>query len=170
VNLFAGDRGGAMGCVYRLAATAFLCLAPQLSFSADSGLITKESKHSVSETAQRFESSVNAKSASGWMVFTEIDHAAAAEKNGLKLRPRTVIVFGNPKLGTLGMQKAPTVAIDVPLKALVWEDDQGRVWLTYNSAEYLQNYIYPRHGLPSNPDVAKATGTVLADFAQEGTE
>jgi uncharacterized protein (DUF302 family) len=159
-----------MGRVYRVAATAFLCLAPQLSFSADSGLITKESKHSVSETAQRFESAVNDKSANGWMIFTEIDHAAAAEKIGLKLRPRTVIVFGNPKLGTPSMQKAPTVAIDVPLKALVWEDDQGTVWLTYNSAVYLQNYVYPRHGLPSNPDAAEATGSVLADFAQKATE
>ena len=120
--------------------------------------------------AQRFESAVNDKSANGWMVFTEIDHAAAAEKNGLKLRPRTVIVYGNPKLGTPAMQKAPTVAIDVPLKALVWEDDQGKVWLTYNSAEYLQNYIYPRHGLPSNPDAAKTTGGVLADFVQKATE
>ena len=61
----------------------------------------------------------------------------------------------------------PTVAIDVPLKALVWEDDQGKVWLTYNSAEYIQDYVYPRHGLPSNPDAAKATGSVLADFAQK---
>ena len=89
-------------------------------------MITKESKHSVSETAQRFESAVNDKSANGWMVFTEIDHEAAAEKNGLKLRPRTVIVYGNPKIGTASMQKAPTVAIDVPLKALVWEDARGK--------------------------------------------
>ena len=97
-----------------VAVTAFVCLAPQLSYAADSGLITKESKHSVSETAQRFETAVNDRSANGWMVFTEIDHAAAAEKNGLKLRPRTVIVYGNPKIGTASMQKAPTVAIDVP--------------------------------------------------------
>jgi uncharacterized protein (DUF302 family) len=103
-----------MQFAYRVAATVFLCLAPQLSFSADSGLITKERRHSVGETVKKFESAVNDKSANGWMVFTEIDHAAAAEKNGLKLRPRTVIVYGNPKLGTAGMQKAPTVAIDVP--------------------------------------------------------
>ncbi len=159
-----------MGRVYRLAAIAFLCLAPQLGFSADSGLVTKESKHSVSETVQRFEAAVNAKSANGWMVFTEIDHAAAAEKSGLKLLPRTVVVYGNPKAGTQNMQKAPTLAIDVPLKALVWQDDQGKVWLTYNSAEYFQNYISPRHGLQSNPDAAKATERVLADIAQQATE
>jgi uncharacterized protein (DUF302 family) len=159
-----------MGRIYRLAATAFLCLAPQLGFSADSGLVTKESKHSVSETVQRFEAAVNAKSANGWMVFTEIDHAAAAEKSGLKLLPRTVVVYGNPKAGTQNMQAAPTLAIDVPLKALVWQDDQGKVWLTYNSAEYLQNYVYPRHGLQSNPGAAKATEGVLADIAQQATE
>jgi uncharacterized protein (DUF302 family) len=160
-----------MGRVYRLiAATAFLCLAPQLGFPADSGLITKESKHSISETVQRFEAAVNAKSANGWMVFTEIDHATAAEKSGLKLLPRTVIVYGNPKVGTSNMQKVPTLAIDVPLKALVWQDDQGKVWLTYNSAEYLQSYVYPRHGLQSNPDATKATETVLADIAQQATE
>ena len=115
-----------MEWAYRVAAAAFLCLMAQLSFAADSGLITKESKQSVGETAQKFESAVNSKSANGWMVFTEIDHAAAAEKAGLKLRPRTVIVYGNPKLGTAGMQKAPTVAIDVPLKALVWETTRGK--------------------------------------------
>jgi hypothetical protein len=72
--------GGAMKWVYLVAVTAFVCLAPQLSYAADSRLITKESRHSVSETAQRFESAANDKSANGWMVFTEIDHAAAAEK------------------------------------------------------------------------------------------
>ena len=55
-------------------------------------------------------------------------------------------MYRNPKIGAAGMLKAATVAIDVPLKALVWEDDKGKVWLTYNSAEYIQNYVYPRHG------------------------
>jgi uncharacterized protein (DUF302 family) len=101
----------------------------------------------------------------GWF-FTELDHAAAAEKNGLKLLARTVIVFGNPRLGTPAMQKAATLAIDVPPKALVWQDDQEKVWLSYNSGEYLQNYVYPRHGLPSNPAVAK----VLDEFLQHAAE
>jgi len=68
------------------------------------------------------------------------------------------------------MAKQPTVAKDVPLKALVWEDDQGKVWLTYNSSDYLQNYVYSRHGLPSNSDAAKASAAVLADFAQQATQ
>jgi uncharacterized protein (DUF302 family) len=146
------------------------CFAPHVGLAADAGLITKQSNHSVADTIQRFEAAVNANAANGWMVFTEIDHAAAAQKVGLQMRPRTVIVFGNPKLGTPNMQKAATLAIDVPPKALVWEDDQGKVWLTYNSAEYLQNVIYPRHGLPSNPEAAKNAAVGLAKFADSATQ
>jgi len=104
------------------------------------------------------------------MIFTRLDHAAAAQQHGLQMRPRTVIVFGNPKLGTPNMQKAATLAIDVPLKAPVWEDDQGKVWPTYNSAEYLQTIIYPRHGLPPNPDAVKAGAAALAKFAESATQ
>jgi hypothetical protein len=63
------------------------------------------------------------------------------------MRPRTVILFGNPRLGTTPMQRAATLAIDNPPKALVWEDDQGKVSISYNSADYIANYVYPRHGL-----------------------
>jgi len=104
------------------------------------------------------------------MVFTELDHAAAAEKNGLKLPARTVIIFGNPRSGTPSMQKSPTLAIDVPPKALVWQDDQGKVWLTFNSGAYLQDYVYPRHGLPSNPGAAKAFDEFLKYAAEQATE
>ena len=100
------------------------------AFAADTGLITVQSRYSVKETVARFEAAVKTKEAVGFMVFTEIDHAAAAAKFGLKMRPRTVIVFGNPKLGTEVMAKTPTLAIDVPPKALVWEDEQGNAWLT----------------------------------------
>jgi uncharacterized protein (DUF302 family) len=154
----------------RFAAIAVMLIAPQIAFAGDTGLITKQSKYPVPQTIEKFEAAVNAKSGDGWIVFTELDHAAAAEESGLKLRPRTVIVFGNPKLGTPAMEKAPTVAIDVPLKALVWEDNEGKVWLTYNSAEYVQGYVYPRHGLPSNQQAATATANVLADFAKQATE
>jgi uncharacterized protein (DUF302 family) len=109
------------------------------------GLITKPSKYSVRETISRFETAVKSK---GWVVFGEIDHAEAAVKAGVELRPRTVIVFGNPKLGSPRMQEYPTLAIDNPPKALVWEDDQGKVFLSFNSAEYLLDYVYTRHGVP----------------------
>jgi len=139
--------------------------------AAGSGLISKPSNYSVKETIARFERAVTAKEANGWMVFTEIDHAAAASQNGLTLKPRTVIVFGNPRLGTKPMQEAPTLAIDVPLKALVWQDDQGKVWLTYNSGDYLLSYVYPRHGLAMSDSktAAKAIDQVLASFAEEAT-
>ena len=88
-----------MTCRYHVVAAIGLCLVPQIGHSADSGLITKQSNHSVADTIQRFEAAVNANAANGWMVFTQLDHAAAAQKHGLQMRPRTVIVFGNPKQG-----------------------------------------------------------------------
>jgi uncharacterized protein (DUF302 family) len=139
------------------------------AIGADAGLITKQSRYSVRETVERFEAAVKAKEANGFMVFTELDHAEAAKKFGLDMLPRTVIVFGNPKFGTPVMKKTPLLAIDVPPKALVWQDDEGKVWLTYNSAEYLGSTIYPRHGLadpPSTPALAKA----LAEFSDYATK
>jgi len=147
---------------------ALLAVANPAS-AADSGLITKQSRYSVKETVERFETAVKAKEANGFLVFTELDHAAAAKKFGLDMLPRTVIVFGNPKFGTPVMKKTPLLAIDVPPKALVWQDDDGKVWLTYNSAEYLGNTIYARHGLadpPSTPSLAKA----LAEFSDYATK
>src|SRR3954453_13918280 len=139
-----------------LAAGLFAFLPVLRIYAADSGLISKPSDHSVQETVERFEKAVKARGSVGWMVFTEIDHAAAASQNGLTLKPRTVIVFGNPKLGSKPMEGAPTLAIDVPLKAPVWQDDQGKVSLTYNSGDYLMNYVYPRHGLAMTVENAKA--------------
>jgi uncharacterized protein (DUF302 family) len=138
-----------------------------MALPADNGLITEQSRYSVKETVERFEAAVKAKESLGFMVFTELDHAAAAKKFGLEMRPRTVIVYGNPKFGTPVMVKTPLLAIDVPPKALVWEDDQGKVWLTYNSAEYLGKVIYARHGLanpPSTPKLAAALKS-FADYA-----
>jgi len=135
--------------------------------AADDGLITKPSRYSVKETVTRFEAAVKEREASGFMVFTEIDHAAAAKKFGLDMRPRTVIVFGNPKLGTPVMVKTPQLAIDVPPKALVWEDDQGKVWLSYNSADYLYRTIYPRHGIDAPPMTAPFAKALdeMSDYA-----
>jgi len=137
------------------------------AYAADDGLITKPSRYSVKETVSRFETAVKEREAAGFMVFTEIDHAAAAKKFGLDMRPRTVIVFGNPKLGTPSMVKMPKLAIDVPPKALVWEDDQGKVWLSYNSADYLSKTIYPRHGAEASPPPAAFVKALdeMSDYA-----
>jgi uncharacterized protein (DUF302 family) len=137
---------------------------------ADSGLITKASKYSVQETIERFEAAIKSKAAAGWTIFTRIDHAAAARSAGLEMPARTVIVFGNPKAGTPPMTKGATLAIDLPMKALVWQDDRNKVWLTYNSSEYSATLIYPRHGLAVPDDAAKTLEKFLADVSDQSTQ
>jgi uncharacterized protein (DUF302 family) len=159
------DTSRAIKSTVAIASFAFAHVA----IGADDGLITKQSRYSVKETIERFESAIKAREGSGFFVFTEIDHAAAAKKFGLDLLPRTVIVFGNPKLGTPVMKNTPLLAIDVPPKALVWQDDEGKVWLSYNSAAYLGATIYPRHGLArpaSTPSFEKALAE-MSDFATQ---
>jgi uncharacterized protein (DUF302 family) len=147
---------------------AFLTLLLVTPAFADDGIITKSSNHSVKDTISRLVAAVKSREGAGFTVFTEIDHAAAGKKFGLEMRPRTVVVFGNPKLGTPVMAKTPLLAIDNPPKALVWEDDQGKVWLSYNSADYLYKTIYPRHGLATPPNYA-AFAQVLSDITDEAT-
>jgi len=107
----------------------------------DNGLIHLPSQHSVDDTVQRLQSLLREK---GINLFAVIDHSGEAEKVGLPMNPTTLLIFGNPKGGTPLMQAAPTVAIDLPLKALVWQDGDGKVWLSYNDPAYLQR----RHGFP----------------------
>jgi uncharacterized protein (DUF302 family) len=106
------------------------------------GLVHIASPRSVPETLQRLESIVESK---GMTIFARIDHSGEAAKVGLEMHPTKLLIFGSPKGGTPLMVAAPTLAIDLPLKGLVWEDDQGKVWITYNSPEYLQE----RHGVPA---------------------
>jgi uncharacterized protein (DUF302 family) len=148
---------------------AFLTLLFVTPAFADDGIITKSSNYSVKDTISRFEAAVKSREGAGFIVFTEIDHAAAGKKFGIDMRPRTVLIFGNPKLGTPVMAKTPLLAIDNPPKALVWEDDQGKVWLSYNSADYLYKTIYPRHGLETPPNYA-AFAKVLNDITDEATK
>jgi uncharacterized protein (DUF302 family) len=107
----------------------------------DNGLIQVASKYSVDETVTRLQ---NVLAERGAKVFTVIDHSGEAEKVGLKMRPTKVVIFGNPKGGTPLMVAAPSLAIDLPLKALIAEDESGKTWVTYNSPEYLKQ----RHGVP----------------------
>ena len=107
------------------------------------GIINKSSKHSVDETLGKLQAILQVK---GIAVFALIDHSGEAEKVGMKMRPTKLLIFGNPKGGTPLMIAAPSIAIDLPLKILVWQDDQGKVWVSYNSPEYLAE----RHGLPPN--------------------
>ncbi len=103
-----------------------------------SGMIDVSSRYSVPETLARLQSILKEKSVN---VFALIDHSGEAEKVGLKMRPTQLLIFGSPKGGTPLMVAAPRLAIDLPLKALAWQDDEGKVWLSYNSPEYLQSRI-----------------------------
>jgi uncharacterized protein (DUF302 family) len=118
-----------------------VCLATSsLAFAAD-GLVVLKSPYSAKETMNRFEDLVKQR---GLHVFARIDHAAGAAKIGKSLRPTEVIIFGNPQGGTPFMKCAQTVGIDLPLKALVWQDSTSQVWLGYNDPDYLGK----RHGVP----------------------
>ena len=105
-------------------------------------VIIKPSNYSVPETIGRIEKAVTAK---GMQIFARIDHSGEARKVGLTMRPTELLIFGNPKGGTALMVARPTAAIDLPMKALAWEDEEGKVWLTYNSPELLHD----RHGVPT---------------------
>jgi len=109
--------------------------------AADDGVVSVASNHSVSDTIDRLESLVKAK---GMTIFARIDFSADAAKAGLQMPPTQMLIFGNPKAGTPLMLAAPTVAIDLPLKALAREEGSGKVWLSYNAPEYLGK----RHGVP----------------------
>jgi uncharacterized protein (DUF302 family) len=140
--------------------TLVLSLA-MMSFGAAraaDGLLTKPSAHPAKATIDRLQDELKKR---GLVVFTLIDHQAAAKAAGLTMPMATVVVFGNPKAGTPAFLKKPTLAIDLPLKALVWEDAAGKVFITYNSAEYVFGDVFSRHGLPDNPKVKDATAKML---------
>jgi uncharacterized protein (DUF302 family) len=107
----------------------------------DNGMIHIRSPHSVLETVKRLESLLLAKNLT---VFARVDHSGEAEKVGLKMRPTQLLIFGSPQAGTPVMIGSPSVAIDLPLKALAWEDADGKVWLSFNSPDYLKQ----RHNIP----------------------
>jgi uncharacterized protein (DUF302 family) len=111
--------------------------------STDSGLIHVPSPRAVPETVQKLEAVI---ASHGLTVFARVDHSGEAEKVGLRMRPTQLLIFGSPKAGTPLMIAAPSLAIDLPLKALAWEDEHGKVWLSYNSPEYLKQ----RHQVPES--------------------
>ncbi len=110
---------------------------------SSSGIIDTPSNHSVDETVDKLKGILQAK---GVTLFALVDHSGEAEKAGMKMRPTKLLIFGSPKAGTPVMLAAPSIAIDLPLKILVWEDGHGKVWISYNSPEYLQK----RHALPQD--------------------
>lgn len=107
------------------------------------GIVDQPSTHTVDETVGKLKSILQSK---GVTLFALVDHSGEAEKVGMKMRPTKLLIFGSPKAGTPLMLASPSVAIDLPLKILVWEDSQGKVWVSYNSPDYLRE----RHGLPAD--------------------
>ncbi len=129
---------------------------------ADNGLISIKSSHGVKVTADRLEETLKMK---GMTVFIRINHAEGAQKVGKKLRPTELIIFGNPKVGAPLMQCGQSVAIDLPQKALIWEDEAGQVWLSYNDPKYLAK----RHGVKGCDEVIKKIENALGNFAKAAT-
>ena len=109
--------------------------------ATNKGIIDRPSNHSVEQTVDRLKNILQSK---GVTLFALVDHSGEAEKAGMKMRPTKLLIFGSPKAGTPLMFAAPSIAIDLPLKILVWEDSQGKSWISYNSPDYLKE----RHGLP----------------------
>ncbi len=136
-----------------LSATAF----------AGNGLVSVKSHHSVAETADRLENILKTK---GMTVFNRIDHSAGAKGVGIALRPTLLLVFGNPKVGAPLMQCSQSMGIDLPQKALIWQDAEGTVWMTYNDPETLA----ARHGVSDCKEVLAKVRTALGNFATAATK
>ena len=129
---------------------------------ADNGIISIRSSHDVKTTVDRLENKLREK---GMAVFIRINHAEGAQKVGKKLRPTELIIFGNPKVGTPLMQCGQSVAIDLPQKALIWQDETGQVWLSYNDPKYLAN----RHSIKGCSEVIEKIEKALGNFARMAT-
>jgi len=131
------------------------------------GLITRQSRHAVSETLQRLEGALASR---GFMVFCRIDHSAAAAAVGEALPPRTVLIYGNPQIGTAAMAAFPTLAIDLPAKLLVWQDNAGEVWVTWNSGDYFFGTTFARHGAAGSAAQIAAYDRLLAQVVAHAIE
>jgi uncharacterized protein (DUF302 family) len=131
-----------------------------MTLSKGNGIIDTPSNRSVDQTVERFKGILQVK---GITLFALVDHSAEAAKAGMKMPPTKLLIFGNPKAGTPLMLAAPSIAIDLPMKILMWEDAQGKVWVSYNSPIYVQE----RHSLP--PELLRniAVAQTLASKAAE---
>jgi uncharacterized protein (DUF302 family) len=151
-------KGGLMKKAYL---TLLLLSITTLGCAGD-GLITLKSKYSVKETTKLLVQSLENK---GMTVFDTIDHKKGAESVSKKLRPTTVVIFGNPKIGTPLMHCSQTIAIDLPQKALIWQDANKQVWYTYNNPQYLAK----RHNLQGCDEILNKVTNALANFAKAAT-
>ena len=130
--------------------------------AAQGGLVSVKSNHDVVTTANRLESALKEK---GVTVFARIDHAAGAQRVGQTLKPTLLIIFGSPAMGTPLIQRSRSIGIDLPLKALIWEDNAGQVWFTYNAPDYLAR----RHGITEMGEAIQKMAQALSNFAMAAT-
>ena len=130
---------------------------------AATGLVAIKSPHSVADTADRLEAALKAK---GMTIFNRIDHAAGAASVGAELRPTQLVIFGNPKIGTPLMQCSQSIGIDLPQKALIWQDAAGQTWFGYNDPHYLAE----RHQLQGCQEVLDKVAGALNNFALAATK
>ncbi len=143
-----------------LAAALFSCI--QVVHAAD-GLVTIQSVNDVKTTADKLVAAVEGKDIK---VFNRIDHAAGAKSVDMELAPTELVIFGSPKVGTPLMQCAPTMGIDLPLKALIWQDADGKVWLAY----YDPAYLAERHGIEGCEEPLKKAAGAMKMFAAAATQ
>ncbi|WP_420345121.1 DUF302 domain-containing protein [Pelagibius sp.] len=136
---------------------AFASSGTAASGAAAEGTVVKKSNHSVAATIDRLEAILKEK---GLTIFARVDHQAGAQKAGLELRPTMLLVFGNPKLGTPLMQSGQTIGLDLPQKALAYEDAAGDVYLAYNDPAYLAG----RHAIADRDEVFKRISGALGNF------
>ena len=144
-------------------AASLVCAA--VAAHANDGMVTVPSKYSVADTADRMESAVR-KIQPPMHFFTRIDLQATAATQGGAVRPTQLLVFGRGTISAMLLPSNPTIGLDLPLKALVWEDANGKVWLTYNTGAY----IMQRHGAAARDDLAKRITNVTAELAKAATE
>jgi uncharacterized protein (DUF302 family) len=128
--------------------------------TSENGVINRSTNQTVEETVEKIKTLLHAK---GIKLFAVIDHSGEAESIGIKMPPTKLLIFGNPKGGTPLMIASPTLAIDLPLKLLIWEDAQGSRWISYNSPQYLKQ----RHGVPD--DLLKNIAVIEALAAEAAT-
>src|SRR6267378_6786169 len=145
-----------------IALSATLCIWGVQAMATD-GVTTIRSSFGPQDTVRRLEAAVKAK---GMTVFARIDHAAGAAEVGLSLRPTELVIFGNARGGTPLMQSMQTIGIDMPLKALVWEDASGTTWLSYNEP----SWIAQRHNIPNAEPIVRKITAALSAMSTKATE
>jgi uncharacterized protein (DUF302 family) len=149
----------------KLVFTIVFCLLSPLALAeghAGNGLVSIKSHHSVKVTLDRLEAALRVK---GITIVTRWSHDAGASKAGIALRPTELLIFGNPKLGSHMFTSEQTAGIDLPMKALAWQDEKGQVWLSYNDPQYIAD----RHGIQDRPEIVKKMSGALGKLTAKAT-